>query len=392
MARIRTTLFEDELRSSKPRKVHSKSNVVYNRSSPKINSGSKSNTNLKGAKVVVKITGGSKDANSARRHLDYISRNNNLNVFDKDGNIVDYDSLQIDSESIIMADRSRSDAKKTINIMFSTEGKNDPEAIKKAVLETAKQNLDGYEYYLSVHEDTDNTHCHLVVYNHSLVGKKRLSLRKSKLNSIKKSYSDNLNKNGIKSYFESHSDKFANNKSKNLHSFKERVNQEFKVIDHGVAPYKFQDGANKSYFLFLKNKNGIKQQHWSWGLKRELEINNIKNGDIIKLKKMGTDDNGQSKWSIQKEESKEFQVLDFGKSNYRFHEDGKESFFMFLKNSIGETKQIWNKKLSSFIESSGLKKGDTVKLSDGNVEVLRDSSLNKSIMQENKIQNRGVKI
>lgn len=391
--RIRTTLFEEELRSSKPRSVHSKSNVLYKRNSSKNSgSGSASTKSNRGSKVVVKITGGSKDSKSAGRHLDYISRNNELNVYDKNGDIIDFDELKMNSEMIIMADRSRSDAKKTVNIMFSTEGKNDPESLKKAVLETAKENLDGYEYYLALHEDTENTHCHLVVYSKSLEGKKRFSLRKSKLNSIKKSYSENLNKNGIRSYFESHSDKFSNNKAKNLHSFKERIVQEFKVVDHGIAPYKFQDGANKSYFLFLENKNGVKKQHWSWGLKRELEINNVKNGDYIKLKKMGVDENGQSKWSIQKEESKEFQVVDFGKSAYRFTENEKDSFFMLLKNNDGEIKQIWNKKLEGFIKKSDLKKGDTINLSDNNAELLKEITQKQNIVQENKLQNGGIKL
>lgn len=384
--RNRTTLFEEELRSSKPRHAHFKNSGAYKKyggSTP----GSFNKNSNNGSKVVVKITGGSKDSKAAKRHIDYISRNNKVDLFDKDGNKVDYDSLQDLSELLIESDDGKEDSKKTYNIMFSTEGKNDSEKLKEAILKTAEEEFEGYDFFIAIHEDTDNTHGHLVVYRNSIKEDKRLEIRKGKLNSIKKRYSDNLNKVGIKSYFKSHSDKFKNNK--NIHKFKkERIDQTYKVLDFGVAPYKFTVGQKDSFYLLLENKNGVKQENWSWGLKDALSEKNIKRGDHINIKKLNSnkDQFAKSVWSVEKvsNDKKEYSVVDIGKANYRFHEDTKESFYMLLENG-NDIKQVWNKELEKFVSQAKINIGSNIELTKDNV-VFTSEKLKEDVKITNEVK------
>jgi len=385
MSKIKSTLFEEELRSSKPRNANTKTNISYQKTSDKKSSFSKKNPN----NVVVKITGGATSSKSAGRHLDYISRNNQLDVFGQEGNKIDYDILQNESRRLIETDDSRSDSKKSYQMIFSTPGTNDKEILSAAILSTAQEEFKGYEFYFSIHEDTNNTHGHLVVYRNSMGTGKRLKIGKNKLNKIKQSYNKHLNRLGIKSYFQSHSDKFKSVDNSNIHKFrKPRTNSNhFKLVEYGVAPYKFNVGSQDSFYVLLENKNGVRKQHWSWGLKDEIE-KTIKRGDLITLKKISGQSQSKSVWNIEKIEAqinKEmYSITDYGKANYRFHESTKESFYLFLKSAEGKVKQVWNKKLEKFLTENNLKKGDTLTITDTNL-MLDNQSLSINRQEFTKI-------
>lgn len=398
MIRNNTTLFDEIIKARKIRNSSINTNIQHEKTKKK-KSYSKPDTGTKSAKtnsdnVVVKITGGASNSKSASRHLDYISRNNQVDIYDKDNQKIDYDEMQLQSHDNIESDHCRSDSKKTYQMVFSTNGINDKESLREAIMKTAQEELKGYNFYIAIHEDTKNTHAHLVVYRGNDTGK-RLKIDKKKLNQIKKKYSQNLNKVGIKSHFQSHSDKFK--KSDNHHKFKkERINSNhFKLVDYGEAPYQFNVGSPNSFYALLENKNGTTKQLWSWGLKDEITKQSIKRGDIITVKKMKSDTpaiDGKNKsvWSIRKNEDqyegKFFSIVDYGKAKYRFNENSKESFYLLLKNSKNETKQVWNKKIERFLQDNQLKKGDNIALTDTNLLKISDQKITQqqSIISENK--------
>ncbi|CAM5191798.1 hypothetical protein OURE66S_03860 [Oligella ureolytica] len=37
------------------------------------------------------------------------------------------------------------------------------------------------------------------------------------------------------------------------------------LLDHGKAPYKFDNKKSMSYFVYLKDENGVNREHWGKG-------------------------------------------------------------------------------------------------------------------------------
>ena len=56
-----------------------------------------------------------------------------------------------------------------------------------------------------------------------------------------------------------------------------------------------------------------------------------------------------------------FEVIDFGKANYKFAENGKASYFVSYLSSKDHVTTIWSKELEKLVKSSDLKKGEFAK-------------------------------
>lgn len=283
----------------KPSPFSYKTNVVYIKSK-------KDYTNKRNNKsVVVKITSGAIDKDTNKRHIDYITRNGEIKLFDDENNIISrYDAIDECNENFDLS-LARAGAKKSYNIAFSMSGKNDEEAMKKSVYEVLKKHCPNNNFYFALHNDTDNTHVHAVILRSPKdVYSKRLELSRPKLNMIKKNFAEQLNKNGIEASFQSYQERFPNEKRR-----RKRVNSnEYRVVDYGEAPYRFIQGNKKSFYLLLENNNGVTKQHWSKGLEGALLKNNVKRGDKITLKKINNDNIEkdkfqQSSWNIEVIES-----------------------------------------------------------------------------------------
>lgn len=59
--------------------------------------------------------------------------------------------------------------------------------------------------------------------------------------------------------------------------------------------------------------------------------------------------------------NKHFEVVDFGKSNYKFEENGKASYFVSYQSSKDHVTTIWSKELEKLVKSNNLKKGEFAK-------------------------------
>ena len=118
--------------------------------------------------VVVKIPkrhGSSNGLKGIQGNLDYISRNGDLDLEDQDGNIIsgkneinkllkEYKALGIEQES-----RRR----EALNIVLSMPPNTDPQAVKDASREFAKEHLAGFRWVMVQHLDTAHPHCHINV-------------------------------------------------------------------------------------------------------------------------------------------------------------------------------------------------------------------------------------
>lgn len=297
-----------------------KNNIVYTKHYPKKNVVNTPKINH----VVVKITGGAKDNASMKNHFDYISRNNSIAIFDKDAQYIKLNDVKNDVKTSMELDVCRADSKRTYQIMFSTHGKNDEEDLKKAVLDTMNKEFPDNQFYIAIHQDTANTHAHVVLVRNG--GKKRAELTKRKLNALKKRYAESLNKRGIASFFESESEK----QKKTVSKGRKRVNSNvYEVVDFGKAKYKFDDNGKSSFYLMLKTNNGVYKEHWSLGLEQALKEKSVSVGDKITVKKTNTIDKDKftrSTWEIEVKEKGNL-IVESTKPNYLHKEHlSKKSF------------------------------------------------------------------
>ncbi|MDH2998044.1 hypothetical protein A1D22_09155 [Pasteurellaceae bacterium LFhippo2] len=287
-----------------------KNNVAYS----KIKATSDPYRNAKNNKhVVVKITGGAKNAKSAYNHFDYISRNNQIPIFDELGEKLPLKQAKSEIDDLMDSlEKSRKDAKRTYQIAFSRSGKTDPELLKQIVFETVKSQFPNNRFYYAVHEDTDNTHVHVVIERKTKGVDQLLEINKNKLNQLKKCFAETQNRYGLQAIFLSETDKQKKRKN-TLSQDKKREDKrkganEYTVLDFGRGKYKFQENGKPSFYLFVETKNGEVKEHWSLGLQEEIGKKGVKIGDKITLKKTNItnkkelDNNGffqKSTWNIE---------------------------------------------------------------------------------------------
>ena len=115
----------------------------------------------KSKEVVIKITSSGKTVKGIKNHIDYISRNGNEKIIDKDGLEMqsNTDRKHLSNQFI---DVLESDKRETLNIVFSYH-----KAKREHLLEAIKNTIDNKypdNYYaMAVHEDTKNPHCHVIL-------------------------------------------------------------------------------------------------------------------------------------------------------------------------------------------------------------------------------------
>lgn len=179
-----------------------KNNIAYKKS------GGDYSNNKNQHHIMTKITGGAKDSSMIKNHLDYISRNGELKLYDDSGIEVSKDDASdhlIDNANSV---KWRKDAKKTYQVMFSRKGKTSEEDFKNIVRETVSNQFPNHDFYYALHDDTDNTHVHVVISKIDKNFKNRLDLNKKKLNNLKSEFANTLNKHGYKAdYFISESER-----------------------------------------------------------------------------------------------------------------------------------------------------------------------------------------
>ncbi|HHF4677526.1 TPA: relaxase/mobilization nuclease domain-containing protein [Haemophilus influenzae] len=369
--------------TSEKRHQSSKNNVVYSSFIAKNNPYSNSVNNKH---VLVKITGGAKNTQAMKEHFNYITRNDELPLYDESGELINLKEAVNEVNKIIddlEAKKLRADARRTYQIAFSRSGKTSPELFKQIVLETVKKELPDNKFYFALHDDTKNTHIHVVVERQGKNGTdKLLRLDKTRLNQLKKTFAETQQKYGLDAVFLSETDKqkqrkFGSNfeQDKPKREDKRKGANEYKVLDFDKAPYEFKDNGKPSFYLCVETKNGEKKFHWSWGLQAELKQKNVRIGDKITLKKVRSLDMEQkteqgkfqkSMWKIDVLEQsqgllmEQFKVVDFGNAPYKFDDTGKPSFYMIVQNHKGLNKDYWGKALERMIKENEIKIGDTV--------------------------------
>lgn len=375
----------------KPSEKHhkAKNNHSYIKSGKQKNS---PNTNPRNSNhIVVKITGGARDKQAMKGHFEYITRNDELPLYDENCDIVDLRETIADTDIEMNTVKYKSDSRKTAQIVFSRKGSTDPNLLMQSVSETINQNFPNTKFYFSCHQDTDNTHVHVVLLRHNK-NKKKHEIRKGKLVDIKRQFAKSLNSRGIAAEFYSETDKQqARNQKKEVEN-KEKKNKrkganEYTILDFDKAPYKFENGGKPSFYIVVETKNKEIKTHWSLGIQAALKESNAKIGDKITLKQIKNVDTSEknedgrfkrSSWKIEvldKTEVKKqnYQVVDFGKAPYKFDEKGKSSFYMIIQGENGLSRDLWGRSIEETLLKNGVKIGDWITGDIDNKEFIKAS-------------------
>jgi type IV secretory pathway VirD2 relaxase len=118
---------------------------------------------------MVKVTGRTHDPGHLRAHLDYISRNGDLEVEDRDGAVIigrpDVRELADDWSAIALADsRRRATTPFSVSVVLSMPANTDPATVRDAARAFAREVFaDRFDYVFALHTDAEHPHVHLAV-------------------------------------------------------------------------------------------------------------------------------------------------------------------------------------------------------------------------------------
>ncbi len=136
--------------------------------------------------VMVKVTGRTRDPGHLRAHLDYISRNGELDLENQDGMLVGsraaIKDLAVDWAAEQLADRrTRADAPFSHSVILSMPAGTNALALRDAARAFAANTFAGrHEYVFTLHTDTPRPHVHLSICSRGHAGE-RLNPNKADL-------------------------------------------------------------------------------------------------------------------------------------------------------------------------------------------------------------------
>lgn len=167
----------------------------------------------KAPEVIVKVSGGARDAGGAKAHFDYIDRHGKLEIETDDGREI----LGKEAGAELVADwnldlskgqyrpKPRPGEKDTRpkvahNIVLSMPGPTPAEAVLAAARKFARENFAlQYRYAMVLHTDQKHPHVHLVVKaEHEYEPGKRLYVRKATLRAWREQFAQYLREEGVR--------------------------------------------------------------------------------------------------------------------------------------------------------------------------------------------------
>lgn len=152
--------------------------------------------------VMVKVTGRTRDPGHLRAHLDYISRNGELEMEDRDGAVVAgrpaVKELAEDWSAAALADsRRRANTPFSLSLVLSMPADTDPTTVRDADRAFARAVFaDRFDYVFALHTDAQHPHVHLEVRSLGDYGE-RLNPKKADLDAWRQVFAQALRDRGI---------------------------------------------------------------------------------------------------------------------------------------------------------------------------------------------------
>lgn len=158
-------------------------------------------TAKKSPEVMVKISGGGKNMQRIKAHMDYISRNGEVEIEDENGDIHQGKEAVRDvrdawAKGKIGIPYDGEKRKEAFNIVLSMPPGTDRQAVKDAARAFAKDQFGNHQYIFAAHEDEKHPHVHLAVkaVDHDGV---RMNPRKGDLQFWREQFAEKLREQGI---------------------------------------------------------------------------------------------------------------------------------------------------------------------------------------------------
>lgn len=152
--------------------------------------------------VMVKVTGRTRDPGHLRAHLDYISRNGELEMEDRDGAVVAgrpaVKELAEDWSAAALADsRRRANTPFSLSLVLSMPADTDPTTVRDAARAFAQEAFaDRFDYVFALHTDAQHPHVHLEVRSLGDHGE-RLNPKKADLDVWRQVFAQALRDRGV---------------------------------------------------------------------------------------------------------------------------------------------------------------------------------------------------
>lgn len=149
--------------------------------------------------VMVKITGNAKGADHVQSHLDYISRNGNLELEDEHGDVIKgkNEVRALAKDWAQDQGKRRKNTRDTTNIIMSMPAGTEPRDVKSAVRAFAKRQFgQNHQYVMALHTDTESPHVHLTVKSLGYDGR-RLNVKKGDPQKWREAFATELERRGV---------------------------------------------------------------------------------------------------------------------------------------------------------------------------------------------------
>lgn len=150
--------------------------------------------------VLVKISGASKDFNRLCKHVEYISRNGEVELQDEHGYILSGKKVAIDKIENWKNDQDipyeHGTKREAFHVVLSMPAGTSRDKVRQAANEFARDVFRGHEYLMAEHRDEAHSHVHILV---KAVGEddKRLNPRKKDLQAWRETFAVKLHDQGI---------------------------------------------------------------------------------------------------------------------------------------------------------------------------------------------------
>jgi hypothetical protein len=263
-----------------------------------------SGKNKQAKEVMFKVASNITTANpkSVGQAMDYISRNGErfdeefISPEDEFGNKLNQDELKKLQEKWEkeFSEEKRKDSRVMTHFVLSIDEKPTEENLKK--FETATRDFlqerlgdEGYRYMFVIHKHNDKAHAHILVNNNNEITKKKLRTNKEWFLESRIMAKEKLIEQGF-----NYKATLKQDRKRHVEMEKETVEQKKEeeqklqgeiLVEHGKAPYQFDEDNKDSYYVKLSNDAVI----WGVGLKDALEKADAGIGDRINLESKGTE-------------------------------------------------------------------------------------------------------
>lgn len=169
--------------------------------------------------VMVKITGSSAGLATVKHHIDYISRNGDVELTDEHGDTIKgRDELKalrehMKAEQIPLEGRKR----EFVHVLFSMPPGTPEKAMKDAVLKFCGEEFANRRWVAALHNDTDHTHVHVCVGTRDIerADEPRLNPRKADLARWRQGFADKLRENGVEAAASERRNRFQYQRAEN---------------------------------------------------------------------------------------------------------------------------------------------------------------------------------